>query len=419
MDSFKWRARLLAAVLALLAHVFYLGEAPASEPLLRSGDRVVFLGATFVERMQSTGYLETQLTAFAAGKPMVFRNLGWSGDNVRGHSRAVFGKPDEGFNRLLKDFKQTRPTVAVVCYGANEANGGASRLQQFTADYNRLLDSLSAAAPGLRLILVAPPQRENVGPPFPDQKSYNQTLALFTKAIGAIAATRKAAFIDFRMPVKQSHAKSSSASLDRLTSNGVHFTTYGYWRAAPAFAKALGAPSQRWDVSIDAKTGNAEAAGAKVSNIKGGAVVQFTAFDASLPQHAPPAHAPRGAEMMMHQARLRVENLPAGKYELSVDGKPLVIATAQHWGEGLHFVRSYAHPQLNKLAAEIAAKNELFFHRHRPQNETYLFLFRKHEQGNNAVEIPQFDPLIEKREAKIARLAQPASHQFVIKRISE
>ncbi|MDA8743712.1 nodulin-26, partial [Rubripirellula amarantea] len=49
----------------------------------------------------------------------------------------------------------------------------------------------------------------------------------------------------------------------------------------------------------------------------------------------------------------------------------------------------------DKLAEAITAKNQLFFHRYRPQNETYLLLFRKHEQGNNAVELPQFDPLVE------------------------
>lgn len=48
-----------------------------------------------------------------------------------------------------------------------------------------------------------------------------------------------------------------------------------------------------------------------------------------------------------------------------------------------------------ELRNRIGEKNQLFFHRYRPQNETYLFLFRKHEQGNNAVEIPQFDPLIQ------------------------
>ena len=51
----------------------------------------------------------------------------------------------------------------------------------------------------------------------------------------------------------------------------------------------------------------------------------------------------------------------------------------------------------------INRKNRLFFHRYRPQNETYLYLFRKHEQGNNAVEIPQFDPLIKTADEAIWR----------------
>lgn len=56
------------------------------------------------------------------------------------------------------------------------------------------------------------------------------------------------------------------------------------------------------------------------------------------------------------------------------------------------------------LHKKVLEKNELFFHRWRPQNSTYLFGFRKHEQGNNAVEIPQFDPLIARAEDEIARL---------------
>jgi hypothetical protein len=52
----------------------------------------------------------------------------------------------------------------------------------------------------------------------------------------------------------------------------------------------------------------------------------------------------------------------------------------------------------------IVAKNELFFHRWRPQNITYLTGFRKGEQGQNAKEIVQFDPLVEKAEKEIAEL---------------
>lgn len=56
------------------------------------------------------------------------------------------------------------------------------------------------------------------------------------------------------------------------------------------------------------------------------------------------------------------------------------------------------------LRQAIQKKNELFFNRWRPENWTYLFGFRKHEQGQNAVEIPQFEPLIAEWEARIARL---------------
>jgi hypothetical protein len=59
------------------------------------------------------------------------------------------------------------------------------------------------------------------------------------------------------------------------------------------------------------------------------------------------------------------------------------------------------------LRKKILEKNTLFFHRWRPQNVTYLFLFRKHEQGNNAVEIPQFDPLIAAAEKEIDALKRP------------
>lgn len=60
--------------------------------------------------------------------------------------------------------------------------------------------------------------------------------------------------------------------------------------------------------------------------------------------------------------------------------------------------------QLEPLRRAVVAKNQLFFYRWRPQNETYLFGFRKHEQGKNAKEVAQFDPLVAKAEEEIAKL---------------
>jgi len=62
--------------------------------------------------------------------------------------------------------------------------------------------------------------------------------------------------------------------------------------------------------------------------------------------------------------------------------------------------------QAEALREAIRKKNDLYFDRWRPQNETYLFGFRKHEQGQNAKEIPMFDPLIAEQEKKIDELKQ-------------
>lgn len=77
-----------------------------------------------------------------------------------------------------------------------------------------------------------------------------------------------------------------------------------------------------------------------------------------------------------------------------------IVGSALGWGK-TSFPNLKAHEPLRE---NILAKNQLFFHRWRPQNSTYLFLFRKHEQGKNAQEIPKFDPLIEAEEKKIATL---------------
>jgi len=65
--------------------------------------------------------------------------------------------------------------------------------------------------------------------------------------------------------------------------------------------------------------------------------------------------------------------------------------------------------EIEKLRLAVVEKNRLFFHRWRPANETYLFLFRKHEQGQNAKEIPMFDPLVKAKEREIVQLKEQAS----------
>ncbi len=53
------------------------------------------------------------------------------------------------------------------------------------------------------------------------------------------------------------------------------------------------------------------------------------------------------------------------------------------------------------LRGAILKKSAAFFHRFRPANATYLFGFRKREQGRNAVEMAEWDKLIADADARI------------------
>ena len=85
------------------------------------------------------------------------------------------------------------------------------------------------------------------------------------------------------------------------------------------------------------------------------------------------------------------------------------FAVAMMNGLGMHIPASHSPETIENIRTRVNQKNREFFYRWRPQNETYIFGFRKHEQGRNAVEIPQFDPIIEKLESKINELKKQES----------
>jgi putative heme-binding domain-containing protein len=70
--------------------------------------------------------------------------------------------------------------------------------------------------------------------------------------------------------------------------------------------------------------------------------------------------------------------------------------------------RTFSAAERTALRATLRRKNELFFHRWRPANQTYLFGFRKNEQGKNAAEMGQFDTLVAQADTLIAALLRGA-----------
>ena len=88
---------------------------------------------------------------------------------------------------------------------------------------------------------------------------------------------------------------------------------------------------------------------------------------------------------------------------LTTDGLAYGPAGQEAWAQAIAAELGLSKPPVADAAvrALVVKKDEFFFHRHRPANETYLFLFRKHEQGRNGAEIPQFDPLVADLDAQI------------------
>jgi len=403
--------KLVSLLLALL-----VGTAPArgadSRPAvleLRDGDRIVLLGNTLIEREQLAGYWETMLTRRQPGLALTLRNLGWSGDTVWGEARAGFGTPADGFRKLLEQVRDQKPTVLLIAYGANEAFAGPARLPDFEQGLNTLLDKLADTK--ARMILIAPLPQEDLGRPLPDPVPQNANLALYRDALGKIAKQRGLGFVDlFEL------AGAGKRPGPALTDNGLHLTTAGYWRSAAWLEQGLGLTPAAWTIDFDIK-GKLQANGAVVKlDLK--APRSFQVADSVLPL-PPPGEARGLATPPAWQRTLRVRGLAEGKHRLEIDGKPIHTATAQEWAASVVLTQGPSVAQAEALRAAIRDKNMLFFHRWRPQNDTYLFGFRKHEQGQNAKEVPQFDPLIADQEKKIAGLRQPVAQRYDLVPVSE
>lgn len=283
----------------VLPSVLLSDSLSAADFSFEKNDRVVLLGGTFFERAQRYGHLELELTK-AAPTGVTFRNLGWCGDTVWAESRGIFDQPQAGYQRMIQQVRELKPTVLILGYGANEAFAGADGRAAFEQQYHKLLNDL--ASTNARLVFVSPTPLVRMPAPLPSPTEQNKQRAIYTDAVAQIASARKAKFVDVFNPLLKD---AESGELARLTDNGLHFNEAGY----RSVAKTL----------VDGLVGSNR----------------------------------------ISQASTKTRDL-------------------------------------------IITKNMYFFHHWRPQNITYLLLFRKHEQGNNATEVREFLKLVKKQDAEIA-----------------
>ena len=410
MSCVLLRAGCFAAALWWLSALPCAGQEPGNEPLLRDGDRVVWLGDGFVERMQQHAYLETTLLVRKPEWKLTFRNLGWSGDTVGGLSRAVFGGPDDGFARLKRDVEAAHPTVVVLHYGANEAHQGDAGLEAFERQTTRLFEFLDTL--NVRLIVVAPRACEDAPRFRVSGARHRERLARYRRVLRQVTLAHGGDWLPW-----------DAFDCEALTRDGVHLTPSGYRIAAQWLADRLLGPSEAWAVSVDADRTVGPCRGAEVSDVQRDdrSLTFLVRSDTQPDPAAPDAVGPPPSVAVRSVGTLTLTGLEPGNYalfELRGDAeRRLHEATDQQWAAGLALSTRDGAERVERIRQLAIQKNAMYFHRYRPQNETYLFLFRKHEQGVNAVEPPQFEPIVEAIEGRIESIRAPRPVRWVVRRV--
>lgn len=402
------------------------------------GDRVVFVGATFFERAQLSEHLEATLAGTLGGKKVTFRNLGWSADTAYADSRGIFDRPEVGYLRMVEHIRAEEPTVALICYGQNEALTAGLTPEQYSEQLGRLLDELAAS--GIACVLVSPHELLPAVPPVPSPSRFNSRIKVYSETTGSVAQSRGLLFVDvfsgftkqlrdidfainscYKMPpqVEEKHGDSDSSSnwiYHSLAENGMHFTDYGYACASLVFReRLLNIPANLPVVEVDGAAKTVTSSDAEIRNVKwnpdDSTLVSFEVQEKML--SALPLVISAGAASAKEVASSGGV-ISQGETSQEIHQRSFLAAKGSKFQQGRSFA-SDVNPQYEAMRKLLLKKNELYFHRWRPQNITYLFGFRKHEQGNNAADIAKFDPFIQELEKQIHELQQPQWRTVVLK----
>jgi putative heme-binding domain-containing protein len=230
------RAGLIAGL--TVAFCFSTGRLEADHAPARveihPGDHISLIGNTLADRMQHDGWLETLLQSRLPQHHLVFRDLGFSGDELTLRLRS------DGFGSSDQWLAAHRNDMVFAFFGYNESFAGAEGLGRFKKDLTGFIQHTLAqkyngkSAP--RLVLFSPIAHEDLhSRNLPDGKNNNERLALYTAAMAEVARANQVPFIDLFNTTREEYGRESAP----LTINGVHLNEHGNWLVARTIDRAL------------------------------------------------------------------------------------------------------------------------------------------------------------------------------------
>jgi len=211
-----------------------LHSAAADKLELRKNDHICIIGNTLADRMQHSGWLESLIYTKFPRHDLVFRNLGFSGDELTVRMRSeAFGSPDDWL-------KHEQADVIFAMFGFNESFHGQAELDKFRTDLDKFIkDTLKQDYSGKgapRLVLFSPiAQEKHPDPNFPDPTANNQNIKLYADAMAEVSRINGVQFVDLFTASQQAYARAKQP----LTINGIHLSDAGYQALAPVMFQAL------------------------------------------------------------------------------------------------------------------------------------------------------------------------------------
>lgn len=231
--------------------------ASAQDLELKKGDHICIIGNTLAERMQHDGWLETRIHSRFADYELVFRNMGYSGDEIDGYKNGnhrmrsmSFGSQDEWLagsapcpqvNKLSPrdqgkvrenrfELTNTKADVVFAFYGYNESWAGEEGLPAFRKNAEDFVKHTLAqkyngkSAP--KLVLFSPTAHEFIDTPnLPGKaevEASNARLKAYSKVLEEVAKANGAMYVDLLTPTLEAFGKGQPHTI-----NGVHLNPNG------------------------------------------------------------------------------------------------------------------------------------------------------------------------------------------------